>query len=318
MKAEVVVTGLGMVTPLGTTAPATSAAWRAGQRAPRRRVAELAATRLADAEAAPFPQFDAAARLGGRRMLKYMSDAALLGCLAAREAVTDARLTARFAPERVGLFAGTGLAAASVKDVLPMLEASIGEDGRFSCRRLGEKGLAAANPLLSFKILANMPPCLVSLLENIKGPNLIFNPWEGPGAAALVEAWQAVADGDVDAALAGAADNPAHPATLVYLRSAGLLGPGEFPAPAAAYLVFERAERAQRDRQRAYARVASLDLRAALPEEPLCDPLAERMGRTYAAAPAVLLALNSQDGAASVTVCGVDRQVFTAEMRAFP
>jgi len=314
MKADVVITGIGMVAPLGSTARACGEAWRAGACAPRRRVQELAGTRLEACEAAVLPAFDAAARLGGRRMLKYMSDAALLGCLAAREAAEDAAIKRRFAPERIGLYAGTGLAAASVQDVLPMLRQSLDDEGRFSCRCLGEKGLAAANPLLSFKILANMPPCLVSLLENIKGPSLIFNPWEGQTGAALLEAWRAVASGEVDAALAGAADNPAHPATLVYLKSAGLIGPGEFPAAAAAYLVFEGEDSARREHQRVYAKIMSISQAAAAQPE-VSDPLAARMGRTYAAAPAVLLALASVAADARVSLCGVDRQLFQAEVR---
>lgn len=315
MSAEVVVTGIGLLTPLGADAPTTAAAWRAGQQATLEHMGDLAGTCLADSKAAILPPFDAAARLGGRRMLKYMSDAALLGCVAAREANEDARVRKRFAPERVGLFAATGLAAASVQDVLPMLEQSIGEDGEFSCRLLGEKGLPSANPLLSFKILANMPPCLVSILEIVKGPNLIFNPWEGQASAALLEAWRAVKNGDVDAALAGAADNPAHPATYVFLKSNGLIGKDEFPAPAAGYVVLERAETARRDGQRVYASIADVSLQTT--DARLNDPLAERLGRTYAAAPAVLLGLASHAADAEIQICGVDRQLFSAALRVF-
>jgi 3-oxoacyl-[acyl-carrier-protein] synthase II len=284
--ADVVVTGVGLVTPLGTTAAENAAAWRAGATAPRSPEPALAGTPLERELAPRLPPFDAAARLGGRRMLKYMSEAAVLGCVAAREAVTMAGLKGRVRPERIGLYAGTGLAAATIAEARPMLEASRGADGRFSCAAFGARGLAATNPLLSFRILANMPPCLVSILEGIKGPNGIFNPREAQAAEALVEAWQAVADGEVDAALTGAADYPAHPATWVYLRQAGLLTPGESPAPAAAYVVFERAERCGR---KAVARVDSVGVRHT--NAPPRDPLAERLGRTFAAAPAVLLAL---------------------------
>ncbi len=96
-----------------------------------------------------------------------MSPAALLGCVAAREAAEDCGLRERFAPERVGLYVGVGLAAAGLDEVAPMLRESVDEHGRFSCRLLGERGLAATSPLLSFKILANMPACLMSVLEGI-------------------------------------------------------------------------------------------------------------------------------------------------------
>jgi 3-oxoacyl-(acyl-carrier-protein) synthase len=247
-------------------------------------------------------------------MLKYMSDAALLGCLAGRDALENASAKARFSQERVGLYAGTGLATANIDEVRAMVEASIDERGRFSCRLLGKQGLAATNPLLSFKILANMPPCLISIIEGIKGPNLVFTPWEGQTGAALLEAWKAVASGEVDCALAGAADNAAHPATFVYLHQAGLLRRDEYPASGAAYLVFEKLETARRDEKHVYAQIENVSLFPC--EEGVHDPLSGQMGRTFAAAPAILLGLKSMEGGGRLSICGVDRQRVEIELRA--
>jgi 3-oxoacyl-[acyl-carrier-protein] synthase II len=313
-RAEVLVTGAGLVTPLGATAAESAAAWRAGAAAPRRTLPELAGTALESAAVAALPEFDAAARLGGRRMLKYMSEAALLGCLAAHEAAGQAGLSERFDPRRVGLYAAAGLAAAALAEVLPMIQASIGADGRVSTRLLGERGLPAANPLLSFKTLANMPACLVSIIEGVRGPSCICTPWEGQAGAALLEAWRAVAAGEVDCALCGAADTAAHPATFVYLRGAGLLGADEFPASAAGYLVLERAETARRDARPELARIAHMEL-APVDTGPH-DPLAARMGRSFAAAPAVLLALAGLVPGLEVRIAGADGQEFRAELEA--
>ena len=250
-------------------------------------------------------------------MLKFMSDAAVLGSIAAHEAAREARLGERFPAARVGVFAATGLAAASVDDVLPMVEASIDGTGSISWPLLGRRGLPATNPLLSFRILANMPPCIISILECAKGPSYIFTPWEGQAGAALLEAWRAVASGEVDAALAGAADTPAHPSTHVFLRQTGVLEDGDCPASAAAYLVLERAETAERDGQPVRAGVAEMMLHRS--EGRVMDPLAERLGRMFAAAPAVLLALcaggaagNSGAGA----IRGVDEQEFRFRLEA--
>lgn len=319
--ADVVITGVGAVTPLGATARGTSSAWLAGRAAERHPLPELAGTPLAEATVAVWPQADAAARLGNRKLLKFMSDAALLGCVAAREASAEACLKDRFPPERVGLFAASGLTVASVAEARPMIEASL-EDGRISYRRFGTEGLAAANPLFSFKVLPNMPPCLVSILEQLKGPNYLFSPWEGQAAAALVEAWRAVAAGEVDAALAGAADNAAHPARFLYLRQAGFLRPDDFPASAAAYLVFERADTARRDNRQVLASVRRLEVVAAAPELPApSDPLASRMGRTFAAAPALLLVLSALLPAGhlpAASLTGADLHTFSFELEASP
>ena len=302
-----------MVTPLGATAAECAEAWREGRSAPRAPLPELAGTPAEDIPVAQLPDLDLARRLGGRRMLKYMSDAAVLGCVAAREALEDADVKGRFAPERIGLYAGSGLAAASVSEVQTMVEESIDETGAVSCRLLGERGLPATNPLLSFKILANMPPCLISIIESIKGPNLIFTPWEGQTGAALLEAWRAVAEGQVDCALGGAADSAGHASTFVYLRQAGLLGDDELAASAAGYLVLESADTASRDGRHIYAHVADVQLIAW--DEGVADPLADRLGRTFAAAPGVLVGLAAMIGEPDATICGVDQQRLTAELR---
>ena len=308
---RVVVTGIGMIGPLGSTAAECVAGWKAGRSAATMCLSDLAGTCLAREQVARLPPFDAAARLGGRRMLKFMSEAAVLGCLAAREALTEARARARFAPEAIGLYAATGLAAASVNDVRPMIEQSIDGAGRFSSRLMGERGLAATNPLLSFRILANMPPCLVSVLEGIKGPNLIFTPWEGQASAAMVEGWQAVADGEVACAVVGAADTASAPSTFAYLRQSGCLQAGEYPASGAAYLVLERAATAARAGVPVLAVIRNMRIVAA---EGVADPLASRMGRLFAGAPATLLGLACRCGMPAVAVSGADGQTLRAEL----
>jgi 3-oxoacyl-(acyl-carrier-protein) synthase len=311
-ETEVVVTGVGLIGSLGTTAIEFKDAWASGATAIRTSLPELARTPLDSAEVAVLPPFDAGARLGGRRMLKYMSDAAVLGCIAAREALQDSDALNRFAPERVGLYAGTGLAAANVQDVSSMIEESIDSDGKFSCRLLGERGLPATNPLLSFKILANMPPCLISIIEGIKGANFIFTPWEGQTAAAIVEGWNAVRTGEVDCALVGAADAAAYPSTFVYLRQSGILGEDEFPASGAGYVVMESKTSAKKAEKRVYAVLDNVQTEQT--EKPVHDPLAERIGRTFAAAPAMLLGLACMCEWPELSICGVDKQSLRVEM----
>jgi len=311
-ETEVVVTGIGIIGPLGATAGEFAKAWESGASAVKRPLSELAGTPLESAEAAVLPEVNAAERLGSRRMLKYMSDAAVLGCIAAREALQDADALTRFEPERIGLYAASGLAAANVRDVSAMIESSIDDHGEFSCRLLGERGLAATNPLLSFRILANMPPCLISIIEGIQGPNLIFTPWEGQTGAAILEAWHAVRSGEVDCALVGAADTASCPSTFVYLRQAGILSDREFPASGAGYLVLESREKARRDGQHAYCVLRNVTL--AFSESAAHDPLSVRIGRTFAGAPAILLSLACLCDWRELSIRGADSQELHIEL----
>lgn len=293
MGDSVVITGMGMVTPLGATSHETMVAWQGNRPMQTKCLPELAGTMLADTPVAKTAEYDAADRLGGRKMLKFMSEGAVLGCVAAHEAAEQAMIAKRFLPERIGLYAATGLAAADIMQVKSMLESSIDEEGAFCCRRLGQDGLAQTNPLLSFRILANMPACLVSILEHIKGPNGIFTPWESQAALALQEAWLAVSCGEVDCALVGGADTPAHPATCVYLRQDQWLQAKEIPANAGAYLVLERSNTAMRDKVHVYGTLEDITVSPATQDA--VDPLSIRMGRTFATAPFILTALGCHD-----------------------
>jgi 3-oxoacyl-(acyl-carrier-protein) synthase len=306
MNAEAVaITGIGMVTALATTNADTVHSWQSGAEAVRAKSELLKGTVLESQEIAVLPFFDPAQRLKNRKMLKFMSEAAVLGCIAAHEAIEDADARRRFRSERIGLYAATGLAGIDLREAMPMIRASLGEDGNFNCGSLGSSGLAAANPLLSFKILANMPPCLVSIIEGIKGPNLLFTPWEGQAGAALHEAWQAVATGDVDCALAGGADNATIPTVVPFLRKMGFLRENEYPSAGAGYVVLERQAAALRSNRRIYATIIAIDVGPSDAEAQ--DPLAQRIGRTYAAAPAILLGLAAQLPLPESCLIGADR-----------
>ena len=300
---EVAITGLGMVTPLGTTAAETVSAWGRGESMRTAPLPALSNTPLAGSPVAFLPEFDAAERLGGRRMLKFMSDGAVLGCVAAREAVTQANARERFAPERIGLFAATGLAAADMDQVGRLIENSTDDEGKFSCRLFGEKGLAAINPLTSFRILANMPACIVSILEGIKGPNCILTPWESQAGQALREAWLAVGEGEADCAVTGGEDSPANLSSFVYLRQAGWLRENEAPANAGAYLVLELLERALESGQKVLAVIKDVTVSR---ESAGGDPLAERVGRTFAAAPFIMAGLACHHADAPLSIAGAD------------
>lgn len=290
MEKKVAITGVGVLCPLGLTAKETAEAWRKNRKAELARTPGFAGTLLEHAKAAQLPAFEPAKRLGSKRMIKYMSHAALCGCVAAREACLQARIKERFSPERIGLFAGTGLAAAEIEEILPMIERSLDDKGNLSFAKLGKEGLPSTNPLLSFKILPNMPACLISIQENIKGHNMIQTPFEGNTAFALQEAYNCVRQGVVDCALAGASDHAAHPAIHVFLRQQKYLGENEFPASAGAYLVFEPKEKADRDGIACLAIIKNISIKKT--NAKTNDPFSERMGRSFAAAPALLLAMN--------------------------
>ncbi|MDR0234160.1 MAG: hypothetical protein LBI31_05080 [Zoogloeaceae bacterium] len=287
---EVRITGSGLVTCLGTSQEATLAAIRAGDRVRGNPFPFLTDTPYSGYLVAQEQEPDLRDRISDRRMRKFMSRHAELAAVAAREALAEANLPARgIQPERIGLYAGVGLAAMDITVSTKLLRVSLSETGSFSLDRFCRDGLRTIHPLWSFHTLANMPACIVSVLEGIKGDNGIYTPWEDQTAFALLEAAHALHEGTIDAAVVVASDTPSHPASMVDLASSGFIAPGEIVASGAACLVLERPDTPAPTRP--FSRLSNLNLIASEPEDALSDPLAPIIGRTLAAAPLILVIL---------------------------
>ncbi|MDR1395794.1 MAG: hypothetical protein LBK52_06475 [Deltaproteobacteria bacterium] len=285
---EIVLAGAGLVTAFGNL-PATLEALRAGRRIEGRPVEIFSESGSAFFLAGPDPPAVLPDLPAFRKMQKYMSAQALLAAAAAREALEAARpLEKGFAPERIGLFAGTGLAAADPQAGAEILTASLDEKGCFSPALFSARGLSSVNPLRSFQTLANMPACIISVLEGIKGESAIYCPLEDGTARAVIEAVLALEAGRVDLALAAAADTPNRPSNLGELAQAGYLRPEETAAAAGGALVLARKGEGGYDGPV----FRNFQLRRTAPGRPF-DPLSARLGRTAAAAPIILAVLSA-------------------------
>jgi 3-oxoacyl-[acyl-carrier-protein] synthase II len=242
---RVVITGIGLVTPLGESPTELLRRIRAGD------CSATPASFGVNIFACPVY-----GRVGNLSPQKYVSEAkmvrlmnrdAQLAVVAARRALEDAGLGSRrtYSPEEMGLFGATGLAGLPVREVAPLIRVSTDPDGLFDLTRFGEAGLKAVSPILSFKILANMPFCFVSINENIQGPNAIYTPWEGQGAQAIESGIRALYAGDARCVLVGGCDQKAHELGFASLQQHGLFsswmktGRGLVPAEGAAFLVLE-------------------------------------------------------------------------------
>jgi 3-oxoacyl-(acyl-carrier-protein) synthase len=284
---EVSISGAGVVTCLGNSLEATATAIAEGRTVRGTAFPFLAGTPYANHMAVQDGGPDVSAWIEDRRMRKFMSRHAELVAIAARQAIGAAAPQARgIAPERMGLYAGVGLAAVDTGMSTDLLRKSLDGSNRFNVSAFAREGLRAIHPLWSFHTLANMPACIVSVLERIKGDNGIYTPWEDQTAFALIEAAHALSRGDIDCAVVLASDTPSHPASLVELAVAGHIGPEEVAAFGAACLVLERPDESDPGR---FPRLRNMRLR--LEDAPRFDPLAPYIGRTVAAAPLLLAAL---------------------------
>lgn len=274
---RVVITGMGLVNGLGLGTTTVMDAWRSGARASANNLSALANTPLAErlVVACPVPA------VPGRKLAKYCSPVGVLALAAADEAARQARLE-RFDGGRIGIVAAAGLAVAEWEQIAAPARASLDDHGQFDTARLLRSGLDACHPLLSFRLLPNMPACLVAMHLGIRGPNAVFTGGEDAGWSALALAERLVADGVCDACVCGAAEHLAHPLALLHLVRCGLLATHDRPASGAAWLVLERQDSAERDK---------LPFIVDLPEPPMIADQDRRLGRLFTAAPITATAL---------------------------
>ncbi|MBI4864230.1 MAG: hypothetical protein HY815_28835 [Candidatus Riflebacteria bacterium] len=243
MNEPIVITGTGIVTPLGEDVEALAGRVEAGE------PARFRPSRVPGFADDPDSRFGAVSNpdpeefLRDRKNLKYMDTLARLAVRAAGLAVRDAALaTASLDPYRIGLYMGIGFVASELRDLKPVIVAGRGPDGRFDAALVGDR--CRINPISVFRSLPNIPACNVSIAMGFKGENSVLYPGAVQTALALDEAIEALREGRCDVALAGGAAQAASFLTLHTLSMMDQLpGPcqnGVPPADGAAVLVLER------------------------------------------------------------------------------
>jgi 3-oxoacyl-[acyl-carrier-protein] synthase II len=187
---RVVITGIGAITPVGNTAPATWAALLAG-RSGVDTITAFDATGFPTTIAAEVKGFDPAELLPVKR-LNRSSRCTQLAIAAAREAVADAGL------------GGTleGIDAAVVINSAVSGFAEIEQ----ATHVLGERGVRYLSPSFVASALTNMAACEVAIDLGVHGPVNASALACASGTHALLEARRVLLDGDADVVVAGGAD----------------------------------------------------------------------------------------------------------------
>jgi 3-oxoacyl-(acyl-carrier-protein) synthase len=193
---------------------------------------QLAATHP-NVRAAEVPEIAEEAELFSPRSAARMSRASQLAAIAVKHALREAAF--RDARHEIGCFLGVGGSGGSVAEVEAMLSVSLAE-GALSHRLLGERGLAACNPLFTFQTLHNFTLCHAAIIEGLGGPNGAFFSRGAGTVVALEEAAASIREGDCTRALAGGADTALHPVTWAELVRSGHEDGGLVPGEGAGVL----------------------------------------------------------------------------------
>jgi 3-oxoacyl-[acyl-carrier-protein] synthase II len=189
---RVAVTGIGVISPLGTT-PAEVFANATAGRSAIRRIDETWCKRLVSPLAARV-DFSAAEHFAAPklRMLDRVSQFAIV---AARLAIGNAGYDiANANRDRVGVFVGTGTGGSQSTD-----------DGY---QTLYAEQSDRIKPFTVLMSMANAPAAWIGIEYGVTGPNLTYSTACSSSAVSIGEAWMRVRNGDLDAAIAGGAEAP--------------------------------------------------------------------------------------------------------------
>ena len=222
--AEVVITGVGVVSPIGI---GREAFWEAllGRSLRHWPCDTDEPGRHASATCGGSPNFDPRTFVANRKSLKVMSRDAQLGVAASTLACRDAGIYAgKIDPERFGVVLGADQICSPIQESEATYAACIA-DGRFDFQLWGAKGLAASFPLGFLRVLPNMVASHVSIAQDARGPNNTIHEGEISSLLAVTEAASVIQRGMADVMLAGGASSQMQPLDFVRRMAMGNLSP---------------------------------------------------------------------------------------------
>lgn len=215
---RVVVTGVGVVCPLGLDLATFRQALR-DRRSAVRPIRAFDASALPVRIAAEIDGFDAKNYLEkkDRKSLKMMAHTVQLAVAAARLALTDAALKTPLAdPNRLGVVFGIGAIPGELPDLGPACRVSFDPAlGAIDQRKWGKEGMAELPPMWMLNHVPNMASCHVSILHDARGPNNTITQSDVAGLLALSEAVNVIQREAADVVLAGGTDTRAPLAAMI-------------------------------------------------------------------------------------------------------
>ena len=221
---EVVITGIGVISPIGIGKENVWEAYRAGRNG-------VGPIRLFDPAGLPVriagqvDDFDPKPYVQPRKNLKVMMRDAQFGVSASVLASRDARLNGGSVdPERFGAILGADRICGSVDESREPYSRCV-VDGRFDFSRWGPEAMPVIFPLTFLRVLPNMIASHVSIVHDARGPNNTIHQGEVSSLLALSEAVRVIQRGAADVMIAGGASSMMNPFDWVCHCAVGRLSP---------------------------------------------------------------------------------------------
>jgi 3-oxoacyl-[acyl-carrier-protein] synthase II len=239
---RVVITGLGVLTPIGKDAASFWNGLVQGQSGVRA-IQAFDSSALPVRIAGEIVGFDAKSYIEKkeRKNLRVMARPIQLAVAAAQLALDDGKVDkTKLDPARFGVEFGAGLIASELPELGPASQISVnGQPTKADLSRWGEHGLPAITPLWMLKYLPNMHACHISVLHNAQGPNNTITESDVAPLLALGEAVRILRRDQADFFLVGGTDSKVNPLSMVRQHLFRCLSPRN-DAPEKACRPFEK------------------------------------------------------------------------------
>ncbi len=196
MTRRAVITGLGLVTPIGIGGDAVWHRLRQGRSAVQQ-ITRFDASPFRSHVAAQVDDFDPVAELSAKQV-RRTDRCSQLALFASRLAIEDAALDiASESPDRVGVLMGTALGGVGFAEM--------------EYRKYLQGGPRDVDPLLALTVFGGAISCNIAIRYGVVGVNATNAMSCASGTLAIGNAFRAIQRGDADVVLAGGSEAPLYP-----------------------------------------------------------------------------------------------------------
>jgi 3-oxoacyl-[acyl-carrier-protein] synthase II len=210
MRRRVVVTGMGVINPLGHD---VETMWRALQEGK----SSVGYTTVFDASKFPtrisseVKGWDITQTGEEANLWKYRARHTKFACGAAKQAVAQSGIMdAKMDPTRMGVYLGAGEGGQDFNAFAKMMTAAITPDG-LNLAKFAEVGIEILNPVAEIEQEPNMPSAYIAGLFDAQGPNFNCLTACAASSQAVGEATELIRRGDADVMISGGAHSMIHP-----------------------------------------------------------------------------------------------------------
>lgn len=224
---RVVITGMGLISPLGNSPESLWHALAAGQSGVRPLVSvptEFLPTSFAgeardfQGEIENFGPLERTLQRNIKKGLKLMCREIEMGVAAAQLALSHAGHKAgSYDPDRTGCVYGCDHIMTMPEEFADGVTACLDSEHKFQFSRWGETGLSKMNPLWLLKYLPNMPGSHIAIYNELRGPSNTITLREAAGNLSIGEAASTISRGAADIIVAGATGTRIHPLRILHI-----------------------------------------------------------------------------------------------------